>query len=286
MTVFIIAECAATWRFGNDHLANAKRLIEAVKSCGADAAKFQWTSSAVRIAERRHAPEYLAAYERLQFPREWLGALKRMCDEAGIEFMCTVYLPEDIAVIAPLVKRFKVSSFESTDRAFLSAHEKYEKDVIASSSGEATPLARTVGESWWLKTLLCVSAYPAPTEQMNLRRLLPYSDSILGLSYDYAGLSDHTTSVLTGAVAVGAGAEIIEKHVRMNGTPSSDPDRETAMEAECLSCDGQGEWGCEGAPRCFRQYVRLIREAERMMGTGEQGAMECEKAMMRYRVKP
>lgn len=272
MSVFVIAEAAVTYRFGDDHLANAKRLIEACKAAGADAWKTQWTSSAARIAERRHAPEYLAAYERLQFPREWLTTLKGMCDEAGLKFGCTVYLQEDVAAIRDLVDFFKIASFEATDRPFIDAHPHDRVTIISHGMDDCSVPQPREGP---YRHLHCVSAYPCPTEQLNLRRIVNDLDSESG----YDGLSDHTTSTLTGAVAVGAGAEIIEKHVRMNDTPTSDPDYSTALNAEDM-CYGQIGYYTQR----FSEYVANIREAERMMGTGEQGAMECEKAMMRLRV--
>src|SRR6185295_7116565 len=95
----IIAEAGSS--HDND-LQKAYRLIEAAKECGADAVKFQWTSRAAFMAERRGLGLVVASMyqDYLEKPVSWLESLKAHADKVGIEFMCTVYLIEDIAVIA------------------------------------------------------------------------------------------------------------------------------------------------------------------------------------------
>ena len=61
----------------------------------------------------------------------------------------------------------------------------------------------------WLR---CVSKYPAPVDDI-------YLDFNL-----YDGLSDHTTSTIIPALAVARGARIIEKHFRLEDTPTDSPD--------------------------------------------------------------
>lgn len=260
---FIIAEAALTWLHGG--LEAAYRSIRAAKDCGADAWKTQWTSDHEAMEMRRGVER--GKYKRLQWSDAMLPKLKEECGRVGIEFMCTVFIPQDIPTIARYVKRFKVSAFETKsgdDLSFVKAHKKFKKEVIASTNGQDC-LAETIGDSNWLKTLRCVSEYPTPLEKLGLSLMLPQEDSILGLYVPYDGLSDHTTSTLTGAVAVGAGARIIEKHVRLADTPKDDPDWGHSLVLDCGSMDAQGDWGCEGCPNGFHRYVELIREAERML---------------------
>ena len=255
---FIIAEAGSS--HDND-LAKAYRLIEAAKECGADAVKFQWTSDPFKMAKRRGVPRveetghmyksYLAK------PVSWLESLKAHCDSVGIEFMCTVYLIEDIATIAPLVKRFKVSAFECQWLEFLNAHRTYAgrndthskwKQLIASlNPGKQIP-----PPEW--DVLHCVSEYPTPLERLKL------SQSEIGPDHWKAGLSDHTTSTLTGALAVAAGATIVEKHIRLPDTDKSNPDYGHSLIATPLDEPRYSEkdYG-------FSTYVRNIREAERCM---------------------
>jgi len=247
---FVICEAACTWLHAG--LEGAYRSIEAAKKCGADAWKTQYCSDPEEMHRRRGIPGN--HYSRLAWPKEWHEQLAARCREYGIEYICTTFIPKDIPIVAPHVSRFKVSAFETKsgdDLSFVKAHKKYKKEVIASTNGSDC-LAETIGDSEWLKTLRCVSEYPTPLEKLGLSRMLPQEDSILGLYVPYDGLSDHTTSLLTGAVAVGAGARILEKHVRMVDTPSSDPDFGHSLLMELRDCE-------------LSRYVDNVREAERML---------------------
>src|SRR3990167_9029838 len=90
---FVVAEVAATH---GGSLDAALRLVGLAREVGADAVKFQWLSDPERLVERRRAPVYLEQYRRLVFPREWFPTLKERAGAAGVEFMCTAYLPEDV----------------------------------------------------------------------------------------------------------------------------------------------------------------------------------------------
>lgn len=97
-----------------------------------------------------------------------------------------------------------------------------------------------------ISILHCVSQYPTHPENLNLR-------TITYLKKHYGqykiGFSDHTIGISAPVVAVGMGAEIIEKHVtidrRMKGT------------------DQAGSLGPDGVNR----MIRDIRIAEKWMGT-------------------
>lgn len=239
----VIAECGSSW---DCDLSKAYRLIDAVKECGADIAKFQWTSNALAMAERRGlgASAVRMYSDYLGYPESYLAELKAHCGKVGIEFMCTVYLIDDIPVIAPLVKRFKVSAFESQWEEFNNAHRAYQKPVIISMNPGKHP--------YWsggmqVNILHCISEYPTPVERLNLNKIV---------ESEVDGLSDHTTSLLSGAVAVGCGATIIEKHVRLDSTPESNPDYPHSLEAANCRRDGWVQ---------FAEYVHNIREAEVML---------------------
>jgi len=253
---FVIAEAGST--HDND-LAKAYRLIEAAKECGADAVKFQWTSNAQKMAERRGHPEWATGYSKyLQKPESWLYSLKQHADKVGIEWMCTAYLIEDIAVLAPIVKRFKISAFESDWAAFIMEHLKGPslkggkwngQDVIISlNPGKQVPMHLDAPAC--VKTIYCVSSYPAELWQLHLAEEMPLK----------SGFSDHTTSVLTGAIAIAASTSaspIIEKHIRLHDTDPGNPDY-----GHSLQCDGEMD---DLAVVPFRQYVMNIRTAEKAL---------------------
>jgi N,N'-diacetyllegionaminate synthase len=250
---YVIAEAGSC--HGGDYVV-ALQLAGAAKEAGADALKLQWTSNPGKMALRRHLSNS-EVYKHLAFPSWWHANLAQACKARGIDYMCTVYLPEDIAVVAPHVAKFKVSSFEANDIEFLEAHPR-DREVIVSCGMDAHPAIHDYWpEKWCL--LHCVSGYPTPLEELNLGVVRA------GL---FRGLSDHTRSLHTGGWAVAAGARIIEKHMRLNSTTSTDPD-----------------WLHSLVPRDFRVYVSFIRRAEKAMGDGDKRVMPSESDNLKYRVR-
>ena len=188
----------------------------------------------------------------------WHEILAQRCKEAELSYVCAVYLPEDIAGVAPHVWGFKVSSFENRDDDFLLAHAPYKKPVFISTGmmnhEDVVVLARMGALHAW-RLLHCVSAYPTPANQINL--------AALGLHY---GLSDHTKHPMTGALAVALGAQAIEFHFRLDGCNPVNEDYRVGRD-----------------PREAFKYVDDIRTAELMLGTGVKRIMGCEGGMLRYR---
>ena len=274
MRTFVIAEAAATH---DGSLAKAIALVHLAADIGADAVKFQWLSRAERLCERRNAPEYLDAYRLLQFSEAWFPDLAAICTARGIEFLTTCYLPEDISVVARYVKRFKVSSFEATDPYFVALHAEWPEKQLIISAGMGADLrlaltaygdgmrGDTASASVRWRALHCVSAYPCPAEQIGLDALR--SNASHQWYQRRHGLSDHTRHPWTGALAVAAGAEIIEFHVRLDDTAPANADFTVARDpAEAL------------------EYVAHVREAEAMMGSGQPMIQPAEEPMVRYRV--
>ena len=270
--VFVIAEAAATH---DGSLAKAQELIRLAWRVGADAVKVQWLSKAERLCERRNAPEYLDAYRLLQFPEAWFPDLLARCERHGIELMATCYLPEDIHVVARYVKRFKISSFEATDAHFVALHAEWPEKPLIISAGMGASLRRSLDSythamigravpQW--TALHCVSAYPCPADQIGLR-MLRYNSTPFHWADRRNGLSDHTRHPWTGALAVAAGAEVIEFHCRLDDTDPRNADYEVAR-----------------TPEESRVYVENIRAAEAMIGDGVTRVQEAEREMTRYRV--
>jgi N-acetylneuraminate synthase len=109
--------------------------------------------------------------------------------------------------------------------------------------------------------MYCISSYPAPIDQMNLHLLRQHW---------FYGLSDHSRHLLTGAVAVGCGARVIETHVRLNNTPKHNADYDVSF-----------------TPEEFKTYVNNIRDAEAMYGNLLQAreVQLCEHVMKKYVIK-
>ena len=279
---FLIAECGSC--HDND-IGKAFDLIRTAKECGADAAKFQFWSSAKRMATRRHAPEYEAAYARYAVPEAWLKELRDFSASMGIDFMCSSYLPEDVDLVAGYVRTMKVASFEANDPVHLAAHVRHVRagrrvivscglaadvDVIREYLVRRACDENTAGQ---VDLLWCVSAYPAPLDQLHLRRL---RGDHLWTDVRYQGFSDHSPAdeTLTGAFSVMAGARIVERHLRLDDTDPANPDYPHAM-----------------APSGFAAYVAAIRKAEVVLGWQDHSpqaagdVLPCEQPLRGYRVR-
>lgn len=258
MAVQIVAEIGINHQ--ND-LGIARRLIEEAKNAGADAAKFQASTVAEEVSILQ-APEHFRELQQLVPTFEFVGACKAMCEEIGIEFLCTPSGEESLAFLVTLgVKRLKVASDNLTNIPFLRAVARTQKPVILSTGmGNISEVNRAATElaSRQLRLLLlhCVSAYPCPDDQLNINAMRMME------SMGWVGLSDHTTSTLLPAVAVGAGAKMIEKHITLSAKMPG-PDHAASLD-----------------PGQFAHMVANIRAAERAMGDGSKRPAEVEIANM------
>jgi len=186
--------------------------------------------------------------------------------------MCTVFLAKDVSVIAPFVKRFKVASLEAMDLEFIRAHSRFKKRIVISTGALTYELMEGLRDRAWgygedpcwtdkchdVKFLQCTAAYPAPLDAINLAPLKHFR---------FNGLSDHSGDVLTGALAVACGADIIEVHMRLDETRKDNPD-----------------FPHSHGPSELRTYIANIRKAELMLGDEVKKIEDCERAMVKHRV--
>lgn len=237
--IFVICEAGSSWRFGDDHRANAFLMIHYAQIAGCQAIKFQWTSKPEQMAASRGMPGRTEFYRKwLCYPWQDLHDFWQSCKAQGIEFMCTGYVPEDVAVIARYVERFKVSSYEATNQALLTEYIEADKPVIVSHGLGTKPHA-------FATNLLCVSKYPASPSEYNLERLR---------SGEFQGASDHTACIEMGAIWAAAGAKVIEVHARLSDTPVDNPDF-----PHSLRINGTGILE-------LKNYIEGIRLVESMTG--------------------
>lgn len=250
MKTFVIAEIGSAWRFGKNHLGKAVEAVSCAKWAGADAVKFQFTSDPRLMEQRRNVP--VGSCDILTWPEEWLAAIKQQCDAQGVEFVCTVFLKEDVAKLNPYINRWKVASLESSDGGLKTEMLSTGKEMIVSRGASSS-----LFESSKWKTLHCTAAYPTPSSELNLKAIR-YVD----------GYSDHSCDVLTGALAVACGASIVEVHFKLASTPSDNPDFK------------HSHW-----PDTLRHYIDNIRKAELMLGDGVKKVEACEEWALQHKVE-
>lgn len=197
------------------------QLIGVSAAAGCDAVKFQL----FRIDEL-FAPEILANSEMHRRRRQWelpeafVEPLAKRCREQGLQFSCTPFYLEAVAVLAPWVDFFKVASYELLWDDLLYACAATGKPMVLSTGmatseevDHAVDVIRGAG-CRNLTLLHCVSAYPTKPEQCNLAVI----ETLRQRHGCAVGWSDHTVApaVLHRAISRW-GASMIEFHLDLEG---------------------------------------------------------------------
>jgi len=232
---FIVAELSANH---GGSLERALDVMTAAKECGADAIKLQ-TYTADTMTIDHDGPDFRIRgglwdgsrlydlYQEAHTPWNWHATLFAKGRELGIPVFST---PFDATAVDFLQQfdppSYKVASFELMDLPLVRYLAATGKPVIM-STGMATPdeIAESVdafraADGRDLMLLHCVSGYPTPAEQSNLRRI-PELAKQFGCPI---GLSDHTLGTEVAIASVALGAVMIEKHFtlrRADGGPDS-----------------------------------------------------------------
>lgn len=224
---YLIAEMSANH---NGSLESALNIIRQAKSVGADAIKIQ-TYRPDSITLKSNLPDFQIndglwagrtlhdLYEWAQTPWEWHAKLFECARDVGITIFSSPFDTDAVDLLEDLgVPAYKIASFEAVDLPLIRYVAATKKPMIISTGmanleeiQEAIDAARSAGCKD-LSILHCVSGYPAPADDYNLKTI-PDMISRFGL---VTGLSDHTLDHVTAISSVALGASIIEKHFTMS----------------------------------------------------------------------
>ena len=225
--VYIVAEMSGNH---NMDFERAKKIIAAAAKAGADAVKIQtYTPDTITIdcdSEPFQTQKGLwegttlyELYKTAYTPWEWQKELMEYANSLGLDFFSS---PFDLTAVDFLeelnVPAYKVASFEINDIPFIRKIARTGKPIIISTGIawlEDIDLAvRTCREEGNDNIILlkCISAYPAPFEQMNLRVIPNLSQTFECIT----GLSDHSLGTETVVASVALGAKVIEKHLTLS----------------------------------------------------------------------
>ncbi|NQV81339.1 MAG: N-acetylneuraminate synthase family protein [Alphaproteobacteria bacterium] len=261
---YIIAEIGANH---NGDLGLARKMIDAAKACGADAAKFQsWDTTLFSKSvyndnyflsdDYRNRTDHTleSIVDAFALTKEQLGELASYCEEVDIHFASTPFEPQQVDDLVELGAPFiKIASMDVNNDRLLSKAAATGKPVVLStgmaSLGEVDRAVSLLEASDVAELILlhCTALYPTPPEEVNLRSM-----ETLRQFGHLVGFSDHSSGPEIALASVALGATVIEKHFTIDKEMfgwdhkiSMDPDEMRIL--------------CEGAKRIHQALGRSRR---------------------------
>lgn len=238
-------------------------MVEAAVRAGADAVKLQTSDPDEHYLPG--TPSY-ELYDKARLRLEETAAIFAQAKKLGVEIFTTcgdVPTLELIESLEPtghkissgmLVNLPMIRRFAKTGRPLIFSSGMSELDGIDA----AVDAARGAGADK-IAVLQCTSLYPAPPETLNLRAIRTLRERYGALT----GLSDHSVGIKAAELAAAAGACIIEKHFTFDRGRDSF-DHKVSLE-----------------PGEFAAMVKVIRRAEKMLGTGVKAPTNAEQERAR-----
>ncbi len=243
----------------------AKSLIDSAARAGADAVKFQ-----TYLTEKRAPAGNTKVYDILKKCELPFGAfqdLKIHAEQQSLDFFSTVFDIESLKLLESIdCPMYKIASFDVTHKKLLKEVATTAKPVILSvgmsSLEEIQNAYELLNRGTDRITLLhCISAYPTEERESNLSAVYSLQDNFNCV----VGQSDHTNGIQVPLYAVAAGAQVIEKHYKIDD-----------------------QMDCVDAPVSINEkqmstMVEEIRKIEKIFGSGELGVRDAEKGTAIFR---
>ena len=284
---YIVAEVSANH---NGKIEQAKAIMLAAKLSGADAVKLQtYTPDTLTIDCDK--PDFLIdeglwsgnklydLYKQAYTPFEWHKELFDYARKINITCFSSPFDKTAVDLLEDLnTPAYKIASFEVIDLPLIEYVARTGKPMIIS-----TGMANLVEIKESLDTALsngckeiillhCISAYPAPIEESNLKTIQDMASRFSIVT----GLSDHTLGTTASISAVALGASFIEKHFTLSRNDKG-PDSEFSLEPEelkSLCIQGKEAWSALGSSSyerkesekgnsMFRRSLYFVQNAEK-----------------------
>lgn len=239
--VYVIAEMSANH---GGRLEAALEIVRKAAEAGADCLKIQtYTADSLTIdcdndyfkirGGLWDGYKLYKLYQEAGTPYSWHKAIRDECAKCGIDFLSTPFDEAAVDFLEELgVGAYKIASFELNDLMLVEYAAAKGKPMILSCGmaspeeiREAVDACRSTGNNQ-IVLLKCCSEYPANWKDMHLGNI-PDMIARFGVP---VGLSDHSAGSLGAVVGVSLGAQVIEKHVRIEGINSPDSAFSMTME--------------------------------------------------------
>jgi pseudaminic acid synthase len=273
---YVIAEMSANH---NGDINNAFKIIDMAKAAGADAVKMQ-TYTADTLTLDCDLPDFQLKeglwagrslydlYNEAYTPWEWHKPLFEYARKLGITLFSSPFDSTAVDLLEDLnTPAYKIASFEAIDLPLIKYVAQTGKPMIISTGmadleeiQEAIHVAKD-GGCKQLAILHCVSGYPAPAEDYNLKTITDMQNRF-GL---VTGLSDHTLDNLTAIASVALGALIIEKHVTLDRRGGG-PDDSFSLESSEL-----------------RALCKDVKAVSKIRGNIDYGRKSSEQSNIKFR---
>lgn len=258
---FIIAEAGINH---NGDLDIAKKMVDAAKTAGADAIKFQTFKAEEFINDKTLTYTYksqgktitesmLDMFKRYEISKEQWGEIKNYCEKNNIMFFSTPQNKSDLNLLLELgVDIIKVGSDDFVNLPLLQYYASKQLPLILSCGMAYEHEIDTVIENIYginnnLCVLLCTSEYPTPYEDVNVSRITTLKNKYPYITF---GFSDHTQGDIAAVMAVSLGAKVFEKHFTLDN-----------------DMPGPDHWFSEN-PDSLKLWIDSIRQAYECLGNG------------------
>lgn len=269
--VLIVAELT-TNHFGDRH--RLERMVRAAHAAGADLIKVQKRDVETFYSKEQLDAKYVSPFGNtfrdyrlaLELDRDDFEFLDGLCSKLGIRWFASVLDEPSFRFIQqfdPELIKLPSTISEHTDYLATVARE-YKRGIVLS-----TGMTDQDYENWVLETftscdklylMQCNSAYPTPTHDCNVGVIRHYRDLSKQHPHVVPGYSSHDFGAMASAMAVAAGARIVEKHVKLGNTEWAHFD---AVALDLTTSE-------------FVDYVAAVREAEVIIGSEEKEINDSE----------
>jgi N,N'-diacetyllegionaminate synthase len=269
---FVIAEAGVNH---NGDIGLACQLIDAARTAGADAVKFQ-TFTAERLVsasapkaeyQKQRSGDSQSQYEmlkQLELSADDFRLLQQYCQQRDILFLSSPFDEESVDLLEALdMAAYKVPSGEITNTPLLKYIAATRKPVLMSTGmaylGEVETAMQMLYANGAQDIALfhCVSNYPANPDEINLRAM----ETLRHAFRVPVGYSDHTNGSEIPLAAVALGAKVLEKHFTLDRTLPG-PDHQASLE-----------------PSELVALVRGVRMIEAALGDGRKRPVVSETAI-------